>query len=222
MKNLFKVLIAVVAITGVTSAYAVPTLTLTASTGGSVTITDESAGDSCSGTPGCVTFIGSVGVWSINVDTGLTKPQLSPPPAMDLNYDASTRNAAASTMTIDWSDSGFSGTFDVVDMLGGTQTSGMTTTDHIYVNGVLVFTLGPFTASSFSDAGSFFITLTSADVLTLEMVISKPGSNGRSSFTATGNKSLTPLPDGGSAVALLGIAMAGIEGLRRLVRTRKA
>jgi hypothetical protein len=30
------------------------------------------------------------------------------------------------------------------------------------------------------------------------------------------------VPDGGSAVALLGIALAGIEGVRRLVRTRKA
>ena len=32
----------------------------------------------------------------------------------------------------------------------------------------------------------------------------------------------TAVPDGGSAVALLGIALAGIEGARRLIRARKA
>jgi hypothetical protein len=32
----------------------------------------------------------------------------------------------------------------------------------------------------------------------------------------------TALPDGGSAVALLGIALAGIEGMRRVIRARKA
>jgi hypothetical protein len=31
----------------------------------------------------------------------------------------------------------------------------------------------------------------------------------------------TPAPDGGSAVALLGIALAGIEGVRRVIRARK-
>lgn len=32
----------------------------------------------------------------------------------------------------------------------------------------------------------------------------------------------TAVPDGGSAVALLGIALAGIEGARRMIRARKA
>jgi hypothetical protein len=34
--------------------------------------------------------------------------------------------------------------------------------------------------------------------------------------------STTTVPDGGSAVALLGVAMTGIEGLRRLLRRRRA
>lgn len=33
---------------------------------------------------------------------------------------------------------------------------------------------------------------------------------------------VTTVPDGGSAVALLGVAMTGIEGLRRLLRRRSA
>ncbi len=115
MKNLFKVLIAVAAITGVASVYAVPTLTMTASTGGSVTVTDGGGGDACPA-PGCVTFIGAVGVWKLNVDTGLTKPALRPPPQMDLSYLASTGGTStpthlASTMTIDWSTAASTGTF---------------------------------------------------------------------------------------------------------------
>jgi len=222
MKNLFKVLIAVAAITGVASAYAVPTLTLTASTGGSVTVTDGSGSDSCSD-PGCVTFVGTVGIWTLNIDTGLTKPAVTPF-EMDLGYDASTRKAAASTMTIDWSDSGFSGTFSATDFVGGTQTAGMTTVDNIYINGVLVFSQGAFTTGSYSQTTPVFLTLTSTDVLTLEIVVTKPSSNGTTSFTDSGSKVVkgSVVPDGGSAVALLGIAMAGIEGLRRLLRTRKA
>ena len=42
-------------------------------------------------------------------------------------------------------------------------------------------------------------------------------------FTFTFSSSTTTaVPDGGSAVALLGIALAGIEGARRLIRSRKA
>ena len=51
------------------------------------------------------------------------------------------------------------------------------------------------------------------------------GSNSSGGFTFTLSSSTTGtigVPDGGSAVALLGIALAGIEGARRLIRSRKA
>ena len=41
-------------------------------------------------------------------------------------------------------------------------------------------------------------------------------------YTATFFSDLDAVPDGGSAVALLGIALAGIEGLRRMIGARKA
>jgi hypothetical protein len=47
------------------------------------------------------------------------------------------------------------------------------------------------------------------------------GTNGVATVSQV-QQSFHQLPDGGSAVALLGIALAGIEGVRRLVRTRKA
>jgi VPDSG-CTERM motif len=42
------------------------------------------------------------------------------------------------------------------------------------------------------------------------------------SFTFSASVQTTAVPDGGSAVALLGIALAGIEAGRRLIRARKA
>jgi len=46
------------------------------------------------------------------------------------------------------------------------------------------------------------------------------GTGSHFNFSATIHTTATP--DGGSAVALLGIALAGIEGVRRVIRARKA
>ena len=52
--------------------------------------------------------------------------------------------------------------------------------------------------------------------------ISNPGGGGHSNFSFTFANSQTAVaPDGGSAVALLGIALAGIGGARRMFRARK-
>jgi hypothetical protein len=48
------------------------------------------------------------------------------------------------------------------------------------------------------------------------------GSKSANSFTFNASVHTSAVPDGGSAVALLGIALAGIEAGRRLLRARKA
>src|SRR5438477_13159974 len=119
MKNVLKVGIALAAITCVASTYAVPTLTITASTGGSATVTDGALTDKCAAV-GCVTFVGAVGIWTLNVDTGLSKPASgsAAAPELDLSYVTSTKSTLASTLTITWSDNGFNGTFSASDFLG--------------------------------------------------------------------------------------------------------
>lgn len=52
-----------------------------------------------------------------------------------------------------------------------------------------------------------------------EFTINNVSGNPQTNFSFTAS---TAAPDGGSAVALLGIAMAGIGGLRRFIRSRKA
>ena len=67
-------LFAVTALVGAQSAYATMQLTLSASTGGSVTVLDGGAGDS-NPAAGVITFIGVIGVWTINVSTGTAPPR---------------------------------------------------------------------------------------------------------------------------------------------------
>jgi hypothetical protein len=221
VKNLFKVLMVASTLSGVASVYAVPTLTVTASTGGSVTVTDGSALDKCPDA-GCVTFIGSVGVWNVNVDTGLTFPAVTSPGQVDLSYLAVSTGKRASTITVTFSDSGFNGTFRWSDILGGTQTLGTSTMDKILVNGVVKFSSAAFTTAAYTNSAGGFITLSPSDVVTLEMIIGRPSTRSSTTFTSSGDKLFQAVPDGGSAVALLGIALAGLEGLRRVLRTRRA
>ena len=48
------------------------------------------------------------------------------------------------------------------------------------------------------------------------------GTKKTATFTFNSSSVTSVVPDGGSAVALLGIALAGIEGARRMLRARKA
>ena len=57
------------------------------------------------------------------------------------------------------------------------------------------------------------------DGLTSTATWSLDGTGKHFNFSATVHTTATP--DGGSAVALLGIALAGIEGVRRVIRARK-
>jgi len=210
MKNIFKTILAVAAMISAGSAYAVPTLTLFDGTT-TVTILDNGSGDS-NPLPGVVTFIGAIGVWDINIDSGFTKPAIGgvTSPHMDLSFSA--HSTGAGTLTLGFSDSGFMASGVGRDTIGGTQDNG-SVIDYIRVNGSNVITLGPFVGSPFSGTATGGITLTSSDILSLIVGIDHTAAG-----LTTGDKDLT-VPDGGSAVALLGIALVGVEALRRKLRT---
>jgi len=88
-----------------------------------VTVTDGSGQDLCP-VAGCVTAFASIGVWTINVSTGISN---SPFPHIDLNsVDQST---AAGTLTIRFGDTDFtlgagSHTVGVASLIGGTAAAG--------------------------------------------------------------------------------------------------
>src|SRR2546426_8938785 len=95
-------LLALVVIATTPSAHATAQLILSVGGGPTVTVNDTD-GD------GVVTFAGALGIFSVNVTTGVTKPTLGSAalPHMDLN----TLNIAggAGDLTITWSDVGFTG-----------------------------------------------------------------------------------------------------------------
>lgn len=210
MKNLMRI-IAVAVATCAISAYAVPTMTIFDGTT-TVTITDGGAGDSCPDT-GCVVWIGTIGVWNINVDTGLTKPASGTPTHLDMDLSFVAHSTAAGTLSITWSDDGYMVSGGGVDTIGGTTDGSVS--DNVLINGGAVLSLGPFGPGAFSDTTTGTITLNPSDIIALQVNITQSGSG-----TTTGDKNLK-VPEGGSTLALLGIAMVGLEGLRRKLRACK-
>jgi hypothetical protein len=210
MKNILKTILVVAAMISAGSAYAVPTLTLFDGTT-TITILDNGSGDT-NPLLGVVSWSGAIGVWDINIDSGFTKPAIGSAthPHMDLNFSA--HSTTAGMLTLSFSDSGFTASGTGRDTIGGTQDNG-SVTDYIRVNGGNVLTLGPLAGSPFSGTATGGITLASADLLTLVVGIDHTAAG-----LTTGDKDLT-VPDGGSAVALLGIALVGVEALRRKLRT---
>jgi hypothetical protein len=196
-----------------TSAFAVPTLTISDNLGNTVSIMDGGAGDACPQL-GCVTWIGSIGVWDINVDTGLTKPITGNPNHLDMDLAFAAHSTRGGMLTINFSDDGFMVSGVGVDGVGGT-TAG-TVVDNIRVNGGIVMSQGPFGPGAFSGTVSGPMSLNPADLIGIEVVINHNGAG-----SSTGDKHMT-VPEGGSAVALLGMAIVGLEGLRRKIRARKS
>jgi hypothetical protein len=121
------------------AAHAVPTLSFSVDGGGVNTCAD---GDACdtNATVGAVTFIQSLGDFSMNVTTGLSKPILTGGnPLMDLNTVNVQMFGAAHTLTIAFSDTGF-------DIYGGRLS--------LEYGGSLSGTGASFQQSAYYDAGN--------------------------------------------------------------------
>ena len=124
----------------VPSAQAVPTATLYLSDGtipGTVTILDGTALDS-NPLPGVVTFVGTLGVFNLNVTTGATKPTL---PLVEMDLNSINNASAAGILTIKFSDTGYNLPMNgAVFNAGGTLPTGASAIfDAYYDNGNVLF-----------------------------------------------------------------------------------
>lgn len=220
MTKVFKLAIAVPAVLAVTlPAYAVPTLRLTS--GASFTIADQSALD-FNPAVGVVTFIGTVGVFNINVSTGLTKPASGSAvtPYMDLNSINS--STAGGTISIEWTEDSFgppagSGTF--VGAIGGTTAGTVSYNAYLdagntlFAPTTLIASLGPFGGPAFSGVGGTGAALPAGQYSLTQIVNITHGGPGTTSFDAE-----LELPDSGLTMVMLGSSLAAM-GL--FVRSRK-
>jgi hypothetical protein len=142
-------------------AYATFTMVLDDGAGHKKTITDGSSMDKSS-TAGEILFIGSLGIWSGNVEVALSKPVVGDPmnPQMDLSIQ-NISSTGVGTLTITISDTGFGpfpgGTGLATLTMGGTLSNGSITGSG-QVNGSTVVSLGPFTTSAWNGTASGVVT----------------------------------------------------------------
>lgn len=192
-------------------AQAVATLTLDAGGTNVVTIVDGGAGD-INATVGAVTFSGALGVWTVNVSTGITKPVIgsSTSPQMDLNsVDVST---GAGTLIITFSESGFNTPAgQLFAEIGGTQNGGLATTKFVALQNTNVITsIGALSGTPMSGTAVGNLAASANWTLTHQVTIVHTAA-GTTSFDAA----CQPVPDGGMTAAMLGLGLVAVEGLRR-------
>lgn len=196
-----------------TGATATP-LTLTLSDGSNtVTVQDGGIGDS-NAAPGAVTWIGSIGDWTINVTTGLGYPALGNLSWPHLDLNSVNYSEAAGTLTMLLTQGGFTSPAPPAFLLDIGGTTGGNVAAYacagVSLGACEDVALGPFSSSPFSGSASFPFLDPGEDYQVGIKVVLTHTAAGVSSFDAE----LQSVPEPGT-YALIGAGLLGLGLLRR-------
>ena len=225
MRTFFKHLILVAAIAAFAQmANATPTLIVWAG-GSPLTITDGGVGDVNPAT-GQITWIGSIGDWTFNVDTGTTYPIIGTLafPQLDLNVNA-TSDGAGGTIWIYFSADGFGPSSGTSQLSVGGTTAGTVsaggwggTSNSLFdmTASNLLANLGPLGGPAFSgDVLGGNVTNGGPYSLTEVIEITHSGAG-----MTTVDAALS-VPDGGTTAMLVGFGLLGLSAISRRRKVAK-
>lgn len=196
---------------------------------GNSIVVGDGGGSDLNGVDGGVTWVGGLGVWSINVSTGISDPALGTKalPNLDLNSVNNSSSAAGSTMTVMITDTDFTTKMigEVISLLlDASATTDGTIAFDLYIDDgnaefgmtQLLASAGPFVGpGAFADSVTGFGTATDLYAITLVVTIDHNGSN--TGEVTSFDAEITRVPEP-TTLAIFG---AGLIMLGGLVRKRK-
>lgn len=217
------------ALASVTSVNAVPTAAIRYSINGTTwtTVADNAGGDSV-GADGFMNVSILAGSWSLQVAVGLAKPIVGSTmtPVLDVSVTGATTGAEITKLWVEFSDTGFgpftgTGAGSFYTSVGGNLAFGnsevfssrVDSANVLFGAGTLLTSLNA-TGTPFSEQGTAGATgLTGPFSVTISHVFTSGGGEGV--ISTDGRVVGVGLPDGGSSLALLGLSLLGLAGLRR-------
>jgi len=225
MKKTIKNFIAGAILFGITSVVsAVPTATLYITDGiGPVQTVLANAS-------GVASFNGTIGVWTLVISTGITKPSQGSATAPSMNIAIQATSSAGGSLWISYSDTAFTGVGSINATMTGHVVNGAPENVGMVVYGNTANVIGGLNANGTPlNAGSAIATipvqgmpiLASANGLlpgtypyALTDIVSL---NSQGATTASINTSFATVPDGGMTMAMLGLSLVAVEAVRRKV-----
>ncbi len=175
--------------------------------------------------PGVVVFMGSLGIWTFQLTSGISKPTVGSEtePIMELHDVSLSSKGSGGTLEIWFSETGFGPTGLVAESAIGGVADGKVTYE-TFKGGPTLFDDSVLLSSLSSTAGAFgglgFAGIgdpTGPYSLTQKVTITHKGGSAAKLTSFDARLEVSPgvsVPDGGMTLSLLGLALMGLAGFR--------